>query len=226
MRKGRIIQTLTVLSASSRRRARRSCSLASSLGDGTADRQPDPPSSLEHLSCTSPSSLLLSSLGGVRQRHASCRDSVISNTAGDASAAAATAPPLLPLSSKTSGPRAKTTQRTLHCTGSSRDRTEQRDGGESDGLRRGVRMLFLDLKYPDRGSSRTKPQETDEIISPEPDAIHLLSAECFPPPPSPKRFTATATTRKRGVKFVPAWRTRMRNELVFNGANYTRRSYR
>ena len=56
LRKGRIIQTLTVLSASSRRRARRSCSLARSLGDGTADRQPDPPSSLEHLSCTSPSS--------------------------------------------------------------------------------------------------------------------------------------------------------------------------
>lgn len=140
LRKGRIIQTLTVLSASSRRRARRSCSLARSLGDGTADRQPDPPSSLEHLSCTSPSSLLLSSLGGVRQRHASCRDSVISNTAGDASAAAATALPLLP-PSKTSGPRAKTTQRTLHCTGSSRDRTEQRDGGESDGLRRGANAV-------------------------------------------------------------------------------------
>ena len=78
---------------------------------------------------------LLSSFGGVRQRHASCRDSVISNTAGDASAAAATALPLLP-PSKTSGPRAKTTQRKLHCTGSSRDRSEQRDGGESDGLRR------------------------------------------------------------------------------------------
>ena len=94
LRKGRIIQTLTVLSASSRRRARRSCSLARSLEDGTADRQPDPPSSLEHLSCTSPSfPLWFSSSGGVRQRHASCRDSVISNTAGDASAAAATALP-------------------------------------------------------------------------------------------------------------------------------------
>ena len=116
--------------------------LARSLGDGTADRQPDPPSSLEHLSCTSPSSsssLLLSSLGGVRQRHASCRDSVISNTAGDASAAAP--PSLSPPPSKTSGPRAKTTQRTLHCTGSSRDRTEQRDGGESDGLRRGANAV-------------------------------------------------------------------------------------
>ena len=142
LRKGRIIQTLTVLSASSRRRARRSCSLARSLGDGTADRQPDPPSSLEHLSCTSPSSSSSSPPQLPRRRQAATcfmqRQCNLKHSGGRFSGSRNSSP-LSP--SKTSGPRAKTTQRTLHCTGSSRDRTEQRDGGESDGLRRGANAV-------------------------------------------------------------------------------------
>ena len=164
---------------------------------------------------------------GVRQRHASCRDSVISNTAGDASAAAATALPSLPPRRAGHGQKPPNAR----CTGSSRYRMDGRRGPmetESQmvcGCTTTAGLPFLDLSdshempfHKPAFISRTREAHLVVLwdwVSLGPEPIHLFPAKCsalFP------RVFLSPNARKRRVKFVSA--SSMRNGLVFNGTNY------